>query len=438
MSILERDQQYVWHPYTQMKTAPLPIPIVRGEGAWLYDENGRAYLDAVSSWWVNIHGHAHPFLAERVNAQFHTLEHIIFAGFTHPPAVELAEQLVQVLPDNQARIFYSDNGSTAVEIGIKMAVQYFYNQGQARPKIIAFENGFHGETFGAMAASSPFAFNRAWQDMLFQVERIPVPLAGQEAESLAALDKILATEEVAAFLFEPLIQGAGGMVMYSPEALDALIEKCREAGVLCIADEVMTGFGRTGRLFASDYLKNPPDIMCMSKGLTGGSLPLAVTSCTQAIYDEFWSDDKMKAFYHGHSYTANPLGCAAALASLELMLGKERQQDIPRIQARHETFMQKIAGHPALSDIRCRGTIIAFEFISPAATGYFNQLRDQLYNFFLDRGLLLRPLGNVIYIMPPYCITDEELQLLYDAIEAAMAWHHNQLQSLIAKSEADS
>jgi adenosylmethionine-8-amino-7-oxononanoate aminotransferase len=417
-TLTQRDESVIWHPYTQMKTAAPPLPIVRGEGSYLIGENGERYLDAVSSWWVNLHGHANKYIADRVHAQLLQLEHVIFAGFTHPPAVELAERLLGHLPANQARLFYSDNGSTAVEIGIKMARQYFYNRGEKRTKLIAFTEAFHGETFGAMAASGDHDFNRAFHDDLFEVWRIPAPVDAAKAQrAIAQMEEHLKTGEVYAFLFEPLVLGAGGMLMYPPEVLDQLIALCHRYGALCIADEVMTGFGRTGTLFACDQLQEQPDIMALSKGITGGTLPLSVTSCSAEIFAAFWSDDKLKAFFHGHSYTANPVGCAAALASLDLMEQPATQAAVQRIGDQHAAFRAKLAGHSAFSRIQQTGTILALEFVTPASTSYFNDLRDRLYNFFLERGILLRPLGNVIYILPPYCITKEQLEEVYAAIE---------------------
>lgn len=421
MTILEKDQQYIWRPYTQMKTADPPLPIVRGEGALLFDESGNRYIDAISSWWVNIHGHGHPHIAEKLAEQARRLEHVIFAGFTHPPAVELAERLLEILPENQARIFYSDNGSTAVEIAIKMAIQFYHNQGIRREKLIAFDRAFHGETFGAMSASGDLSFNNPFSEHLFEVLRIPAPVEGREEESIAQLEAILDKHSVYAFLFEPLILGAGGMLMYRPEALDRLIAICREREVLCIADEVMTGFGRTGRLFASDYLVNKPDLIAMSKGLTGGTLPLAVTSCTAQVFNAFLSDDKYKTFFHGHSFTGNPLGCAAALASLDLLQDPETRENMARIERSHQRFRQSIRDRTVLKDIRQRGTILALEFDLSGETSYFNEWRDWLYRFFMKRGVLLRPLGNIIYVMPPYCITEEQLEEVYRALEEAMA-----------------
>lgn len=418
-SLTSRDARYIWHPYTQMKTAPPPLPVVRGEGALLFTEDGRALIDAISSWWVNLHGHSHPLIAARIAKQARRLEHVIFSGFTHPPAVDLAEQLLQLLPANMGRIFYSDNGSTAVEIAVKMAIQYFYNQGQDRPGVVALDGAFHGETFGAMSVSGQLSLFDPFERHLFAVDRIPAPLPGREADSLTALDALLSRGRTAALIFEPLVMGAGGMLMYEPPALDALIACCRRHGVLTIADEVMTGFGRTGRIFACDHLDQQPDLICLAKGLTGGVLPLAATACTEAVYQAFYSDEKRHAFFHGHSFTANPLGCAAALASLELLQSDACRERIAAIEGQHLSFRQAFAGHPALADVRCCGTILALEFKTPGRTSYFNELRDRLYHFFLDRDILLRPLGNVVYAMPPYCITDGQLKEIYLALQAA-------------------
>ncbi len=417
MSLQERDKDVVWHPFTQLKTAPLPIAIVKGEGAYFYDEQGKRYIDGIASWWVNIHGHSHPYLAKKVSEQLQTLEHAIFSGFTHEPAVLLAERLLKRLPENQSKIFYSDNGSTAVEVALKMAFQYWSNKGIKRTKIIAFENGYHGDTFGGMSVGARNAFNLPFLKLLFDVIHIPVPLKGKETECLDALNTALKQDDVAAFIFEPLIQGAGGMVMYSAEILDELINACREQKVITIADEVMTGFGRTGRFFANDHLKNKADILCLSKGLTGGVMALGVTSCAQFIYDAFLSDDKMKTFFHGHSYTANPTACAAALASLDLFDQPEAFENISRIEEKHSLFLQKIRSHKALTDTRQLGTIIAFEIKTAENTNYLNSLAEDISNFFIAKGIILRPLGNIFYILPPYCIKNEDLNYIYSSIE---------------------
>ena len=415
-----RDEKYIWHPYTQHATAKTPLPIVKGKGALLFDEDGNEYIDGVASWWTNTLGHSHPYIAEKVYEQMLNLEHLIFAGFTHKPAVDLAERLMKHLPDNQAKVFFSDNGSTAVEIGVKMAIQYFHNKDISRKKLITFENAFHGETFGAMSASGDLGLNNAYSEHLFEVIRIPEPYKGQEDKSVAALEKAIAENEAYAFLFEPLIQGASGMNMYAPAALDRLIGICKEKGVLTIADEVMTGFYRTGRFFACDYLENKPDIMTLAKGLTAGALPLSITTCTQDIFDAFLSNDKHKTLFHGHSFTGNPTGCACALASLDILEREETIQDIERICQRHSEFKAHIEKHPKAADVRQQGTIVAVEFLTNTETSYFNDLRDKLYYFFLENGVLLRPLGNVIYVLPPYCMTDAQLSKIYVLIERAL------------------
>lgn len=417
MTIQERDKNVVWHPFTQIKVAPLPIAIVKGEGAYFYDDKGNRYIDGIASWWVNVHGHAHPYLAQKVSEQLQTLEHAIFSGFTHEPAVRLAERLLQRLPQNQSKIFYSDNGSTAVEVALKMAFQYWSNQGIAKTKIIALENAYHGDTFGGMSVGARNAFNLPFSKLLFDVIHIPVPVKGKEEETINALKQALKQDDVAAFIFEPLIQGAGGMVMYSAEVLDNMIELCRTKNVITIADEVMTGFGRTGKFFANDYLKNKADIICLSKGLTGGVMPLGVTSCAKFIYDAFLSDDKMKTFFHGHSYTANPTACSAALASMDLFDKPETFENIDRIEKKHTAFLQKIKSHKALMDVRQLGTIIAFEIKTTEHANYLNSLAEQISDFFIGKGIILRPLGNIVYILPPYCIKNEDLDYIYESVE---------------------
>ena len=419
-NLAERDQAVIWHPFTQMQTAPLPVPIVRGKGSVLYGADGREYLDMVSSWWVNLHGHAHPYIAQRISEQLQTLEHVIFAGFTHQPAVELAERLLEILPQNQAKIFYSDNGSTAVEVALKMAFQYWHNLRQPRKKVVALENAYHGDTFGAMAVSGRSAFTAPFVPFLFEVEYLPMPAVGQEADVLKRAEALF-TEDVAAFIVEPLVQGSGGMIMYEPAFLDELFQLARRNDSLIIADEVMTGFGRTGKLFATDYLQTKPDLMCLSKGLTGGTMALGVTSCSQAIYEAFLSDDKFKTLFHGHSFTANPLACTAALASMDLLLLPETQGNIQRIVQRHTDFAQRLTNYTTVTNIRQRGTLLAFDLNVGAQTSYFNNIRDMAYNFLLDRGVLMRPLGNILYLMPPYCTTDEQLTFTYKQVEALLA-----------------
>jgi len=417
MNIQQRDKKVIWHPFTQLKTAALPIPIVKGKGVYLFDDKGNKYIDGMSSWWVNIHGHAHPYLAKKISEQVKTLEHAIFSGFTHEPAVQLAERLLKRLPKNQSKLFYSDNGSTAVEVALKMAFQYWSNQNKARTKIIAFENAYHGDTFGGMSVGARNAFNMPFSKLLFDVIHIPVPVKGKENESFNALKKAISKNKVAAFIFEPLVQGAGGMVMYSEKELDKYIRFCKKNNIITIADEVMTGFGRTGKFFASDFLKNKPDIICLSKGITGGVMPLGVTACAQFIYDAFISDDKMKTFFHGHSYTANPTACSAALASLDLFDEGNPEKNIQRIIQKHKIFFKKIKKHSALTEVRQQGTILAFEIKTKEATHYLNKLSETITNFFINKKIILRPLGNVVYILPPYCISNKDLDLIYSAIE---------------------
>ena len=418
MSLVERDLKVIWHPYTQMKIAQPPIPIVRGEGTCLYDENGKKYIDAISSWWVNIHGHAHPYIAKKVAEQLQKLEHAIFAGFTHEGAVELAERLLKLLPVNQQKVFYSDNGSTAIEVAIKMCLQYWHNKGQSRTKILAFKNAYHGDTFGAMAVSGRSAFTAPFDSLLFEVEFIDLP----DESNIEALKSQISNLKsgVACFIFEPLVQGTAGMVMYEAEYLNQLMKHCREEGVLMIDDEIFTGFGRTGKNFACNYVMEQPDIMCFSKGLTGGTMALGITTCTQDIYDAFLSDDRLKTLFHGHSFTANPIACSAALASLDLFVADNTAQNIKRIEHAHASFLEKIKDHPKIKTIRQTGTILAMEWETGNNTSYFSSLRDTLYNYFLEAGIILRPLGNIIYILPPYCITDAELSYIYGKIEQAL------------------
>lgn len=420
MTLSERDSKVIWHPYTQMQTASLPVAIVRGEGARLYDENGKEYIDAIASWWVNVHGHANQYIADKMSEQLRKLEHVIFAGFTHQPAVELAERLLKVLPPNQSWMFFSDNGSTAVEVALKMALQYWYNQGVKRRTIVALNNSYHGDTFGAMSASVRDLFTEPFWDLLFDVAFIDAPIKGREKESLGQLEQVAAMNEVAAFIFEPLLQGAGGMIVYDAEPLDHLIGFCREKGIPTIADEVLTGFGRTGKFFASDYLKNKPDIICMSKGITGGTIAFGVTSSTQEIYEAFLSDDKRKTFFHGHSYTGNPVACAAALASLDLFEKSETWDNINRIGSSHREFLSQIRKHPLVENPRQIGTIVAFDVKTKENTSYLNSLRDEMNDFCLSHGVIIRPLGNIVYIMPPYCITGGEWEKVYATICAML------------------
>lgn len=417
-SLVERDKKVIWHPYTQMKNALPHIPIVRGEGAYIFDEDGKRYIDAVSSWWVNIHGHAHPHIAKKVSEQLLILEQVIFAGFTHEPAVKLAERLLPLLPGNQEKVFYTDNGSTAVEVALKMCLQFFSNNGKPKSKVLAFKNAYHGDTFGAMSISGRSIFTDAFNGLLFDVEFIDLPNEENISELKSHISNL--RTELACFIFEPLILGSGGMLMYDAKYLDELVSHCRDNDILTIADEVMTGFGRTGTFFACERLTHKPDIFCLSKGLTGGTLPLGVTTCSNKIFDAFFSEDKIKTLYHGHSFTANPLSCVASLASLDILIDPATMANIKRIEASHVEFTKEIIGHKKIKDIRQTGTIIAIEWKTADGTSYLSELRNKLYLFFLNKGILLRPLGNIVYILPPYVTSDADLREIYDVIKLAL------------------
>ncbi|MBB1193241.1 adenosylmethionine--8-amino-7-oxononanoate transaminase [Flavobacterium sp. SOK18b] len=420
MTLTERDQKHLWHPYTQHKTAAVPIAIKRGKGALLWDENDKEYIDAIASWWVNPYGHSNTFIADAIYKQLTTLEHVLFGGFTHEPAIVLGEKLLEILPKNQQKVFFSDNGSTAVEVGIKVALQYFFNKGEQRTTIIAFENAFHGDTFAAMAASGISFYTQAFEGMFIDVVRIPVPVLGKEEESYQALREQIKNNKCAAFIFEPLVQGAAGMVMYEPETLDVLLQICNESQVLTIADEVMTGFGKTGKNFAMDYVVTKPDIMCLSKALTGGTIPMAITTFTQDIFEAFYDDDINKALFHGHTFTANPTGCAAALASLELLNTPEMQANLVRVNQNHLDFQSKIMRHSKVTTTRVLGTIFALEIKTEGEASYYGSLRNKLYDFFIENGVILRPVGNIVYILPPYIITDDQLQKIYQVVEEVL------------------
>ncbi len=415
--LIARDRAVNWHPYSQMKTSQ-HIPIVSGKGAYLYAADGKAYLDAVSSWWVTIHGHAHPYIAERVYQQLLSLEQVIFAGFTHEPAIELGERILKLLPSSQEKVFYSDNGSTAVEVALKMCIQYAHNQGQQKRKILAFKNGYHGDTFGAMSVSERGVWTAPFQELLFDVLFIDPP----SAENLASLTELIRREaaDIACFIYEPLVQGAGGMLMHRAEDLSALMKVCREEGVLLIQDEVFVGFGRTGTLFAADQLTEQPDVMCFSKGLTGGTMAMGITSCSDQLYQAFYRDEKRKAFFHGHSFTASPIACAASLASMDLLLQADTLRNIQRIAKQHAAFATRLASNPGVEQVRQQGSILAFDW-KAGETSYFNNIQEVLYQRFMDRGIVLRPLGNTVYILPPYCISEAALEEIYDAILEELA-----------------
>ncbi len=413
-SLQQRDQKVIWHPFTPQKNADPPIPISNAKGSVLYAEDGQSYIDAISSWWVTLHGHSHPYIAEQLYKQAQVLEQVIFAGFTHEPAVALAEQLLPILPGNMSRIFYSDNGSTSTEVALKMAIQYWWNQdNRQRNKILAFNNSYHGDTFGAMSVSDRSVFTLAFADKLFEVIFIDTPSVENIDELTRQIE--VHADSIAAFIYEPLVQGAGGLKMYSPLLMDALLKTVRKNQIICIADEVMTGFGRTGKLFAGNYMAEQPDIICLSKGLTGGTMALGVTACNNKIYDAYLTDDKLKTFFHGHSFTANPLACTAALASLHLLLKEECQKAIVALSAANQTYALELRTMEGIKNIRNLGTILAFE-TDNGKDEYLNNISWRITNSMLQQGVYVRPLGNTVYIMPPYCLTENEYGLIKTAL----------------------
>lgn len=411
------DRKNIWHPFTSLQgTLEMPL-ITAGNGVYLYTRDGRKILDAISSWWVNLHGHAHPAIAKAIADQAAKLEQVIFAGFTHEPAIKLSQNLLRILPEGQQKIFFSDNGSTAVEVGLKMAFQYWHNLGIKRKKVVAIKGAYHGDTFGSMSVAERGLFTRPFNPYLFETDFIDFPDEDNADEVIDAFKKIVAGNDVAAFIFEPLVQAAGGMRIYASQVLDALIAHAHEHDVVCIGDEVFTGFGRTGKHFASDYLLHKPDIISVSKGITGGFLPLGVTSCSEKIVGAFDSTDLAKTFFHGHSYTANPLACAAANASFELLTAPSCQENIAMIGDAHSRFAASLKGHKAIHRVKSLGTILSIELTSSEESTYGNALREKIYPYFMERDMLIRPLGNVIYLLPPYVISQEELAHLYRSIE---------------------
>ena len=411
------DRNNIWHPFTPLQGAGDPVLITSAKGVYLHTSDGRHIIDAISSWWVNLHGHAHPHIAKAIADQATKLEHVIFAGFTHEPAIKLSKNLLSILPPDQKKIFFSDNGSTAVEVALKMTFQYWYNQNIKKNKVIAFKGAYHGDTFGSMSVADRGLFTKPFFPYLFETSFIDFPEHGNDAEVIRQFQHLIAQKNVAAFIFEPLVQGAAGMRMYSADLLDKLIAYARNQEVICIADEVFTCFGRTGKNFAVDYLNNKPDIIALSKGITGGFLPLGVTACSEKIIAAFDSSNLEKTFFHGHSYTANPLACAAANASFELLIDDSCRNRIIKITNKHKQFAESLQDHKNISQVRTLGTILAIELISGEESAYANSLRRKIYPYFLEKNILLRPLGNVIYILPPYVISDKELDYIYKTIQ---------------------
>jgi adenosylmethionine-8-amino-7-oxononanoate aminotransferase len=424
-TLVDRDRACLWHPYTQVRTAPPPLPILRGEGVYLFTEDGRRLLDGISSWWVNIHGHSHPVLNAALAAQAAKLEHVVFAGCTHPPAVELGERLLAVLPAGLTRVFYSDNGSTAVEVALKLACQYWRNRGEpSRRHFVALHHAYHGDTVGAMSASEESVFTRPFEPMLFAVHRAHAPYCYRcplglerstcKIDCLDDLNQILERrgETIAGVIVEPMLQGAGGMIVWPEEFLTGIRRLCDRHGVLMIADEVLTGFGRTGRMFACEHASVSPDIICLSKALTGGYLPLGVTATSEPLYSAFLSDDRTRTFFHGHSFTANPLACAVAIASLRLFDETPVLEAVRQLEGWLRQGLAPLRSLPSVGEIRVLGGVGVLELVSDKTArtsgGYLDGVGPRLAAAFLERGLLLRPLGNILYFMPPFVVTESE------------------------------
>lgn len=411
----EKDHSYIWHPFHSYSAHPDHIEIVKGKAEYLFDASGKKYIDANSSWWVNLHGHAHPYINQKIAEQLAEVEHVMFSGLTHKPAVDLAETLVSWIGDG--KIFFSDNGSTSVEIALKLAIQYWKNLGEPKSVFWAFEGSYHGDTFGSMSVSERDVFTQAFTHLMFDVEYFPLPTADNLAEILSKMEESASKNKVAAFIYEPLVQGAAGMRMYAPAHLDSILSCCKKLNVLTIADEVMTGFYRTGKIFASDYLVEKPDFLCMSKGITGGYLPLGATWISEKISKEFRSSEAEKTFYHGHSYTGNPLACAAANASIQLLKNHTVQQSIQELCDKMYYLANSWKQASYLKDIRVFGTILAADIdVEIQGSYYTHPIKNLVKTKALEMGILLRPMGNVIYVNPPYCISDESLEKINDFV----------------------
>lgn len=424
--ILDKDLRYVWHPFTQHATEADPVVIKSAKGASLYDEQGNEMLDMISSWWTCIHGHAHPALNKALTAQAEALPHVMFSGFTHKPAADLSEKLAQLLPGDLNRTFFSDNGSTSVEIALKIAYQYWKNKGEeARTKFLAFDGGYHGETLGAMSVGRGCGFFKMFEDLMCSIEAVPYAqtwdgddgIETREQEAIAALKNKLAEHkhELAAMIVEPLMQGAGGVRLCRPEFMKQVVELVQGAGVLVIFDEVAVGFGRSGSMFACDKIGAVPDMVCLSKGLTAGYLPMAVTVATDRIFERFLDQDPAKMFMHSHTFCGNPLACAVAIKSLELFDEENTLSRIAHIETRHRAQLPHLHAHPAAAQPRVMGPILAFN-LAHQSEGFKSDISIYLRDWFWERGLNIRPIGNVVYLMPPYCITDDQLDRAYAGV----------------------
>lgn len=411
----------VWHPFTQHALEPEMRRAVRTEGATIWDSEGNAILDGISSWWVITHAHRHPKIIKAIQDTAAEMDQVIFAEFTHEPAELLARALVRVAPEGLTRVFFSDSGSTCVEVALKMALGHFHNRGINRSRIAVLEDGYHGDTIGTMSAGERGVFNAPYDPLLFAVDRLPFPGPSREAEqtTLDAFEALCKGGEMAALILEPLVLGASGMRFYRPDVLAELARIARTHGVLLIADEVMTGWGRTGTRFACEQAGVAPDILCTSKGLTGGSVPLAATLATEEIFASHLSTDRRKTFFHSSSFTANPIACAAGLANLEIWESEPVMERIARLSERHTARLTRFAQDPRFRDVRQMGTIAAFNVVFPS-TGYLAEVGPKLRAKFRQQRLLVRPMGDVLYLMTPYCVTEAELDRFYDGIDQAV------------------
>jgi adenosylmethionine-8-amino-7-oxononanoate aminotransferase len=410
------NRSVVWHPFTQHALEPPMKRIASTEGAYLIDEDGNRILDAISSWWVITHGHRHPDIMKAIRTATEAYDQIIFAEFSHEPAERLAEGLIEVAPAGLKHVFYSDSGSTSVEVALKMALGYFHNRGEPRDRIVVMEHGYHGDTIGTMSTGERGVFNAAYEPLLFGVDRLAFSEAGREQRTLDMFESFCCSGRVAALVIEPLVLGAGGMKIYDARVLAGLKEIAERHGCLLIADEVMTGWGRTGTMFACAQVGITPDILCTSKGLTGGALPLAATLCTGDIFDAHLSTDRRKTFFHSSSYTANPIACAAAVANLEIWRNEPVFERIENLTAQHRRNLERFQDDRRFTNIRQAGTIAALDLVVPSG-GYLAEAGPRMRKLFRERGLLIRPLGNVIYLMPPYCVTADELGRTYEAMD---------------------
>ncbi|NUL19267.1 adenosylmethionine--8-amino-7-oxononanoate transaminase [Agrobacterium tumefaciens] len=406
----------VWHPFTQHGLEPPMKRVVSAEGAFLVDEDGNRLFDGISSWWVITHGHRHPAIMAAIRAATEAFDQVIFAEFSHEPAETLARGLIGLAPAGLSHVFYSDSGSTAVEVALKMALGYFHNRGEKRDRIVVMEHGYHGDTIGTMSTGERGVFNAAYEPLLFGVDRLAFPQAGGEQQTLDMFESFCRSGRIAALLIEPLVLGAGGMKMYGADILAGLKQIAERHGCLVIADEVMTGWGRTGTLFACEQAGISPDILCTSKGLTGGSLPLAATLCSAEIFDAHFSTDRRKTFFHSSSYTANPIACAAAVANLQVWRDEPVLQRIGQLQQMLRDNLRRFADDRRFTGIRQMGTIAALDLVVPAG-GYLAEAGPRMRQLFRERGFVIRPLGNVLYLMPPYCSTGEDLTSAFDAID---------------------